>query len=400
MTSVPPDIRTDPGSLPTQPATAEPPFGVNEMRLSLRQWLVTLGIVVACAVGIPRLWKRIEAFPTGAGYRIPYALSSDYWLYQRRLEQDARPGKVLVLGDSVVWGEYVRRDGTLSHFLNQQGARPDRFVNCGVNGLFPLAMEGLVADYGGPIRGRKVIVHCNMLWLTSPKADLSAGLQESFNHSQLVPQFTPRIPSYRPDANTRISATLARRVDYIAWTDHLQNAYYGQRSIPQWTLAEDGSDPPAHPNAWRNPVAPLRSGIPQEPTRDPDRGPESRRHKRWDADGAEPSHFDWVDLESSLQWGGFRRVIQVLHSRGNEVFVVIGPFNEHMIAADQRLKYRVLRDGIAAWLKSNNIPFAIPEALPTEFYADASHPLTEGYALLSRMLFEEPSFRVWAPPAP
>ena len=24
-----------------------------------------------------------------------------------------------------------------------------RFVNCGVNGLFPLALEGLVRDYGG-----------------------------------------------------------------------------------------------------------------------------------------------------------------------------------------------------------------------------------------------------------
>jgi len=400
MTSIPPEIRTESGSLPTQSATAEPPFGVNEVRLSPRQWLVTLAIVVASAAAVPRLWKKAEAFPTGPNYRIPYALSSDYWLYQRRLEQDVGPGNILVLGDSVVWGEYVRPDGTLSHYLNQQGGAADRFLNCGVNGLFPLAMEGLVTDYGPAIRGRKVIVHCNLLWLTSPKADLSAAQQQSFNHSQLVPQFVPRVPSYRADANTRISATLARHVDYLAWTEHLQNAYYGQRSVSQWTLAEDGSDPPAHPNAWRNPVAPLRSGIPQEPTRDPDRGPESRRHKRWDAGGAEPAHFDWVDLESSLQWAGFRRVIRVLGSRGNDVFVVVGPFNEHMIAVDQRPKYRALRDGIAAWLKSNHIPVVTPEALPTEFYADASHPLTEGYALLSRKLFAEPSFRVWVSTVP
>src|SRR5437763_16668951 len=111
MTSVPPDIPTQSGSLPTQPATAEPPFGVNEVRLNARQWLVTLAIVLACAVTIPRLWKKVEAFSTGPDYRLPYALSSDYWLYQRRLEEDAQPGKVLVLGDSVVWGEYVRPDG-------------------------------------------------------------------------------------------------------------------------------------------------------------------------------------------------------------------------------------------------------------------------------------------------
>ena len=133
MTSVPPIARPDSGSLPTQPATAEPPFGVNEVRLNARQWLATLGIVLACALAIPRLWKRAEPFPTGPDYRIPYALSSDYWLYQRRLEQDAGPGKILVLGDSVVWGEYVRRDGTLSHFLNQQNGGPDRFVNCGTS---------------------------------------------------------------------------------------------------------------------------------------------------------------------------------------------------------------------------------------------------------------------------
>ena len=32
------------------------------------------------------VWKHIERFDTGPDYRIPYALSSDYWLYQRRLE--------------------------------------------------------------------------------------------------------------------------------------------------------------------------------------------------------------------------------------------------------------------------------------------------------------------------
>jgi hypothetical protein len=71
----------------------------------------------------------------------PTSLSRDYWLYQRRLE-GVPQDKVVLLGDSVVWGEYVLPNGTLSHFLNEKAGSGERFVNGGVNGLFPLALEG------------------------------------------------------------------------------------------------------------------------------------------------------------------------------------------------------------------------------------------------------------------
>src|SRR5438094_868049 len=106
-----------------------PPFGVNEMRLSARQWLAVAAIVLACAVGIPAVWKRGERFDTGADYRIPYALSGDYWLYQRRLDGIRDRNAIPMLGDSVVWGEYVRPDGTLTHFLDRETGRAGRFVN-------------------------------------------------------------------------------------------------------------------------------------------------------------------------------------------------------------------------------------------------------------------------------
>ena len=83
----------------------------------------------------PPIWKRVERFDTGPDYRIPYRLSKDYWLYQRRLQQVTAPDKVIVLGDSVVWGEYVLPDGTLSHFLNREAGTADRFVNGGLNGV-------------------------------------------------------------------------------------------------------------------------------------------------------------------------------------------------------------------------------------------------------------------------
>src|ERR1041385_691081 len=94
------------------------PF-VNEVRLNARQWAVACGIVLLFVLLMPALWKKLEHFETGPDYRIPYDLSKDYWLYERRVQQFS-PANILVLGDSVVWGEYVLRDGTWSHFLNQE----------------------------------------------------------------------------------------------------------------------------------------------------------------------------------------------------------------------------------------------------------------------------------------
>src|SRR5437870_8523082 len=124
----------------------ETPF-VNEMRLNARHWATVLVILTVITVLTPRLWKKLECFQTGPDYRIPYALSKDYWLYERRLQQLASTN-IVMLGDSVVWGEYVLPDGTWSHFLNLENGAANRFVNAGVNGLCPLELEGLVRSYG------------------------------------------------------------------------------------------------------------------------------------------------------------------------------------------------------------------------------------------------------------
>jgi hypothetical protein len=382
-------------STPASAAASRVPFGVNEMRLNLRQWLAVLLILLTCALGIPRVWKHVERFEPGPDYRVPYALSNDYWLYQRRLETIADSARIPVLGDSVVWGEYVRPEGTLSHFLNRETGQPDRFVNCGVNGLFPLAMEGLVEYYGATLCNRKLMVHCNLLWMTSPKADLSTSKEEDFNHAQLVPQFVSQIPCYRADTSDRLSAVASRNVELFAWVGHLQDVYLDQRSLPRWTLEEDGGDPPHRPNAWRNPLAQLVPSVPDDPKDDPQRGPTSSRHKAWTNGGASPTHFDWVDLDASLQWRAFRELIGLLRSRGNDVLVVLGPLNEHMVAEDQRPAFRKLRDGVAAWLVANHVAHVIPETLPSELYADASHPLTDGYARLAKRIFQDAGFQRW-----
>ena len=141
----------------------------------------------------------------------------------------------------MVWGEHVLPDGTLSHFLNRETGATSLFVNA-VLTFFPLALEGLVRCYGQPLQHRKVMLHCNVLWMTSPKADLSTDKEEQFNHAALVPQFFPRIPCYRAEASERLNTIVERNIPFFEWVSHLQNTYFGQKSIPKWTFDEEGGD--------------------------------------------------------------------------------------------------------------------------------------------------------------
>ena len=90
-----------------------------------------------------------------------------------------------------------------------------------------------------------------------------------------------------------------------------------------------------------------------------------------------------------------RAKLSALRARGNAVFVVVGPFNEHMVAEENRATYLKLRGEISQWLKENKIPSAIPETLPSELYADGSHPLTQGYQMLAERIYADPQFQGW-----
>jgi hypothetical protein len=233
-----------------------------------------------------------------------------------------------------------------------------------------------------------------LLWLSSPKADLQIDKEEKFNHSRLVPQFSPRIPCYKADANERMEAIVQRELNFSAWVEHLQCAYFGQRSILDWTLEDDGNDPPHYPNSYKDPLAQISFVVPGPPADDSQRGPHSPRHKPWTQNGG-ATPFEWVGLDTSLQWGAFRRVVKTLRERGNDVFVILGPFNEHMVAQESLPPYRKLREGVLTWLTENKVPHLAPDVLPSELYADASHPLTDGYALLAQKTLGNEEFRQW-----
>lgn len=349
------------------------PQSSNAFRLTGRQWMGVGLFAVALYVLTPAAWQRVEKLETGPDYRLPFELNGDYWLWSRVAAQAAATHETLILGDSVVWGVYVKPGETLSHYLNALEGR-DRYANLGVNGKQPVALAGLIEHYGQAIRNRQVILHCNPLWMSSSKYDLrekdDAG---PFADWELAPQFRPSIPSYKDSVSNRVGRVIDRNIPFHGWTSHLQYAYFGEgdtpRTIPQWTLDHPYENPlravtfrlPAPSEELRKEPVPWHARIPKD-------------------------NMPWVDLAGSIQWSSFLRAIDLLESRGNTVLVLVGPFNEHLLKEPSRVKYLELKRDIEERLQARKVRFVAPPALPTDQYGDASHPLGAGYALLAKEL--------------
>jgi hypothetical protein len=354
------------------------PYASNDVRLSARQWAAVVLAVSAVLAGTPVVWRRIEPLEAAEDYRIPYALSEDYWMYGRLAERRARQGKTVVIGDSVMWGEFVTPGQTLSHCLNQQSGS-DRFVNCGLNGVHPLALEGLARYYLGPAAGGKILLHCNLLWMCSEEQDLQTDKEVSFNHPKLVPQFAPRIAAYQASTAERLGVVIDRVTPFRGWVNHLRVAYFDSQDLHTWSLE--------HP--YNNPFHRITLRLPL-----PDSQP---RHSPvpWSQRGVKRQDFPWVDLDSSLQWGAFRRTAELVRRRGGDLFVMVGPLNEHMLTDQSRARHGLLRNGVEAWLEQAGIPHYAPRLLPSSQYGDASHPLAAGYAQLARELLADEAFQRW-----
>lgn len=354
---------------------SEVAFSSNSVRLSGYEFLFAVIITLVLFCFGPAIWERIEKFEPAHDFRLPYELSNDYWLYSRCCRQVVPKFDALVIGDSVIWGHYVSPDNTLSHQLNKIAGR-DRFANLGVDGIHPVALSGLLKYYGRDISAKKIILHFNPLWMSSSKQDLQTTKEFRFNHPKLAPQFTPKIPCYKEPFSKRFSIVTERYMPVFNWTSHMKITYFQNMDIPSWTLK----------NPYKNPAGAVTLEIPAPL-------PEGRdEHISWIEKATPKKDFPWVELETSIQWKFFRRSVELLEKRGNKVFVLVGPFNEHMLKGDSIEIYRKIKSEIEIWLKKNNIPFYIAPALPSELYADASHPLKNGYAMLAKQLYENESF--------
>jgi hypothetical protein len=164
---------------------------------------------------------------------------------------------------------------------------------------------------------------------------------------------------------------------FFNWTSHLKIAYFENVDLPAWTVE--------HP--YENPLGVVAAGLPA-PAND-----DIEKAGSWKERGMGLQDFQWADPETSLQWKLFRQAVTLLKERNNTVFVLVGPFNEHMFKEDGIAAYREMKETIETWLRQNDVAYFLPKALPSELYHDASHPSAQGYALLARQLFADESFQ-------
>jgi hypothetical protein len=169
---------------------------------------------------------------------------------------------------------------------------------------------------------------------------------------------------------------MERRIELLQWASHLSTAYLDKMDLSNWAMA--------HPYESPLGTAPFTVAQPRETV---------EQVTPWNARGTARQAFPWVSLESSLQWQFFKRAIEILRDRGNIVFVVIGPFNEHMMTDQSLDAYGAIKAGVESWLQENKVPYTMPAPLPSELYADASHPLRAGYAMLAQRLCNDASFK-------
>lgn len=351
-------------------------FSSPAICLSGKEWLWTVGICLAVLVTVPSLWTMSDTFEPSPDYRLPYRLGYDYWHFRRYSHEAIERYDILMVGDSVLWGNYVPCDHTLTHYLNECAGR-EQFGNLSIHGIHPIALAGLLEYYGREITGKKVILHCNPLWLSSADADLQTEKETKINHAKLIPQWGSEVACYKEPAETRLRNTLERTIGFLQWRNHLQICCFDSMSLPQWSLE--------HP--YQNPLGRITFDLP---------GPKHQPHSthiRWDPNTKPQSELPWVELDTSLQWRFFQKTIATLQARENQVFVLVGPFNEHMLTPENVAVYRRIQACIENWLRENEIPYYMSTALPSEYYADASHPLAEGYALLAEQLYNHPLFR-------
>jgi len=373
-----------PGEQPNRPAPDDPDviagihveFGKGTLRLTGRDWIIAAALFAAILVLIPAFADRRDDAAPPAGARVPYAQSEDYWIYRQLFRRATASNQIPVIGDSFVWGEYVPPGETFSSHLNE-ATGSTRFVNAGLNGAHPLALCGLVEHYAGSLRGGSVLLHCNLLWMSSPERDLRIDSEIPFNHPRLIPQLDPRIAAYQGPASQRLEVVVHRAVPYFGFANHLRSEFWNGQDLPHWTIE--------HPYA--NPV----QSRPEDPRAEEPRSPAVP----WTRRGIEPQDWEWIDLGGSLQWRAWRETAERLRARGNRVFVVVGPFNEHLLTAPSRERYRRMQSEVEAWLKSRDFSYSAPPVLPTDEYGDASHPLSAGYARLAEQLARDAAFRDW-----
>ena len=333
------------------------PDNSNGLVLKPTELVVAVAAVLVLTLAVlPYAWRKVCRVKLPEHFRLAEPLRDDYYGYRMVADAVCQKYPSVFLGDSVIWGKCVDNDCTLPELVNRELGR-DEIGNLAVDGLHPVAMEKLLIDHGGAVRGKRVFLYWNPLWMNTPSEDLSGTSEASINHPRLLPQFDPSYKGYRAKFGDRWSAFLEQSVGFCAWLRHCRAAYCDNQDVKK--VIASGKPPTAYAPAEKSGRA--------------------NSDAWWKKRGVREQDWPWVSPAGSRQYAAFRRVIALLGKRGNRVTVVLGTINPYMQTPECLARYRKLRAEVVADLRKSGVDTIDLPELESEEYADASHPLLGGY---------------------
>ena len=344
----------------------------NALLFSWKELFFTLtAVFVLVFVLFPTLYRSWEKINLPEDFRLPYVNRDNYYFYSRCAEIEVQRSEYLLLGDSAIWGMYASNSGTLSAQLNRM-QKKHRFGNLAIDGLHPVAMQTLMENFGTSIRNRKVLIYFNPLWVNSAKYDLSSKEKFTVNHPELLPQFG-NIASYEASFDKKAGILLDRKCTFFSQLKHIRNFFYNNGDF-KTHLVNNGTS---------NPFSPLRREITAE----------EKEHKgsseNYLTRRIPVQHWEWVSLAQSRQWKALTDTAKLLQKRGNQVKILIGGINPGLLDEVTLSGLRQLRVEAEKLLAGENISCIMLPELDAKLYADASHPLEPGYAVLAEYLLKK-----------
>lgn len=352
----------------------------NAMILSLKEWVVTLVLVVLISGIIYYGWSSWEIFNPGPDYRETCWAEkmTDYWAHSRWSRYAAQSNyKVFLIGDSVIWGQEVNNDQTISHFLNEHYGE-EIFANLGMDALFPTAFPGLIKFYGKSYSN--VIIQFNPHWFEDVNIDLQ-GNRKRFYHPRLVTQFDSRIHYNDYSLNERLGYKVENYIGIFSLVHHIMANYYDNKSISTWM----------NDNPYRNPFTAITFQAAPIMAKSQGKGIDWKKKRQ------RITNFPFVVLSESIQWKYFLEAIDILQKRNVPCFVLLGPYNTYMLTPESRENLHALIDDVKKRLDIHRAPYFDTTSgfLPSETFADACHLLGDGHELLARILLKDASFEEW-----
>ena len=357
----------------------------NALILSLREWIVTALLLVGLGTSFYFGWYWWEKFEPGVDFRVTCWAErmSDYWTYARWCRYTRTRYKVFLMGDSVIWGQEVRNDETISHYLNEHYGE-ETIANLGIDGLHHAGIYGLVNSWGQYLDNQNIILQFNPLWMGSASRDLRGEGDYYFHHPRLIPQLSFRI-HYNRDLNTRLGYLAEHYFRLLPFVRHLMVNYYDNKSVSNWMLD----------NPYLNPFSAIT--FQSTPVMVESQG----RSLDWETKKLKVSDAPYIFPEESVQWAYFVKALDILKRKDVRVYILLGPYNHYAHTPESRERMYAMISEIKKYFDDMGYPYfdTLKINLPSNTFADMCHLLKDGHIMLAEALWNDPGFQEWLAPA-